>query len=271
MPAYISNNQLQNFHYLLNKSQEISIKNNLNTESFSLMKKRGNRNMKFIKTKNYSEMSKKAAGIIIKNILKKPDIVITLATGSTPKGLYKELVKAHKKTKIDFSKVKCFNLDEYYPIKKNNKNSFSNYLFKNLLNHINIQKPNINLLNGEAKNPKKECQDYEKKIKENPIDLTILGIGVNGHIAFNEPGSQGNSKTRLVNLKHKAPKKQALTMGIKTILSAKKIILLASEKSKAKAIKGLMKKKPNKNYPVSFLKKHKNITVIIDKKAASLL
>ena len=219
--------------------------------------------MKLIKAKNYNEMSEKASEIVIKNILKKPNLAIAFATGKTPVGLYKNLVKAHKEDKINFSKVKAFNLDEYYPISKKNKESSNYYLHKKLFDKLNIPKKNITLLSSQVKNWQKECSNYEKNIKKSKVDLMILGVGVNGHIAFNEPGSEINSKTRLVELKHKAVRKKALTIGVSTILSAKKVILLASGKKKTKAISYLIKSKPNKKYPVSFLKKHKNFTVII--------
>jgi len=227
--------------------------------------------MKLLKTKNYKELSTKAADIIIREISKKPNLVLGFATGKTPLGLYKNLVEVYKKRKIDFSKVKAFSLDEYYPIGKTDRKSYFYYLHKNLFDKINIKKENINLLNGETKNPGGECWDYENKIKKNPIDLQILGVGVNGHIAFNEPGSLKESKTRLVKLKHKAVKSKALTQGICTIMSAKKIILLASGKKKAEAIKCLLKCKPNKCCPVSFLRRHKNLIVIADKEVAGRL
>ena len=227
--------------------------------------------MKLIKVKNYSEMSEKAAELVVKDTDKKPALAIAFATGKTPLGLYKNLAEACRKKQVDFSKIKAFNLDEYYPIKKSDKKSFYYYLFKNLFNKINIKKENTNLLNGETKNPGGECWDYEKKIKKSPIDLQILGVGVNGHIGFNEPSSLKESRTRLVDLKHKAVKSKALTQGISTIMSAKKIILLASGKKKAEAIKCLLKCKPDKCCPISFLKKHKNFIVIVDKEAASLL
>ncbi len=223
--------------------------------------------MDVIKVKDYKELSEKASRILIDEILEKPNLTIGFATGATPLGLYKELIKAYKKKKINFSKVKAFNLDEYYLIKKTDKKSYNYYLFNNLFNNINIKKSNINLLNGEAKNPEKESKDYETKIKKNKIDVQILGVGVNGHIAFNEPGSSLNSKTRIVTVNQK----KALTMGISTIMSAKKLILLASGKAKSKAIKCLLDDDANKNCPVSFLKRHKNLTVIIDNKAGCLL
>lgn len=232
--------------------------------------------MKLLKTKNYAELSEKASEIIIKEIKRKPNLVLGFATGKTPLGLYKELVKAYKNKKVNFSKIKTFNLDEYYPIKKTDRKSYHYYMFKNLFDEVNVKRENINLLTGEAKNPVKECRNYENKIKKNPIDLQILGVGVNGHIAFNEPGSLINSKTRLVKLSDSTKKinkinKKALTMGISTIMKARKIIFLASGKKKARAIKWLMKCKPNKCCPVSFLKKHKNLVVIVDKEAGGLI
>jgi glucosamine-6-phosphate deaminase len=225
--------------------------------------------MKLIKVKNYQELSKKASEIIINEIKDKPNLTLGFATGKTPIGMYKNLVIAHKKKKIDFSKIKAFSLDEFYPIKKTNKKSYYYYLFSKLFNKINIKKKNINLLNGNSKNHIKECREYEDKIKKNPIDLQILGIGVNGHIGFNEPGSELNSKTRLVKLTHL--KGKGLTIGISTIMKSRKLLLLASGEKKAKAIQGLIKGKISKNCPASFLRRHKNIIVIIDKNAGSLL
>jgi len=238
--------------------------------------------MLIIETKNYAEMSKVGAKLITEEIKRNPNLVIGLATGRTPLGLYKELIKAYKNKKVDFSKATWFNLDEYYPIEKNNKNSFFYYLNKNFFEKINANKKNINFLNGETKNPYTECKNYEKKLKKNPLDVLILGIGANCHIAFNEPGSSFKSKTRLVSLKKETIKsiknfkkkdipKKALTIGISDILKSKKIILLASGKSKAKAVKNLIEKKINKKFPATILKKHENFILIIDKKASSLL
>lgn len=225
--------------------------------------------MKIIKVKGYEELSKKASEIVLKEIKENPHLTIGFATGKTPLGLYKKLVKAYRRNIVDFSNIKTFNLDEYYPIKKSNKRSYYYYMFSKLFNKINVRKENIRLLNGESKDPVKECKDYEHYIKDNPIDIQILGIGTNGHIGFNEPGSRLDSKTRLVNLTH--IKGKALTMGISTILKSKKIILLASGKKKAKATFGLVKGEVNTNCPASFLRKHKNITIIIDEKASFLL
>ena len=229
-------------------------------------------------------MSKIACENVIDEILKKPNIRIGFATGQTPLLMYKELTNAYRKNKISFSGITSFNLDEYYPISRKNKNSYYDYMQKNLFKKINIKKSNINSLNGEAKNPEKECKNYERKIKKKKINLQILGVGVNGHIGFNEPGSSFNSKTRLVKLaeqtiernsrffknKKEVPE-HALTMGIRTIMNCDKIIFLASGKNKANVVKALVEGRINKNCPASFLKKHKNLVLIIDKQAGRFL
>lgn len=225
--------------------------------------------MKLIKVKNYQELSEKASELIINEIKKKPNLTIGFATGKTPLGTYKNLVNAYKKKKIDFSKIKAFSLDEFYPVKNSSKRSYYYYLFSKFFSKINIPRENIALLDGDVKDFRKECGNYEKKITTNRIDLQILGIGVNGHIGFNEPGSDLKSRTRLVKLTHL--KGKGLTIGISTILKSKKIILLASGEKKAKAIQGLVKGKIGKDCPASFLRRHKNLTVIIDKNAASVL
>lgn len=223
--------------------------------------------MKIIIAKNYSELSKRAAEIVIGEMQRKPDLVLGFCTGATPLGLYRELVKAEKERGISFSRVTTFNLDEYYPIKKTDKNSFYYFMFKNLFGKVKIRKNKINILNGEAKNPKKECQLYRKKLQKNKIDLQILGIGANGHIAFNEPGSSFKSKTRLVNFAGQ----KALTMGIAEIMGAKKIILLASGIKKARAVKRMIEGTINPFCPASILQKHPNAIIILDEEAASLI
>lgn len=228
--------------------------------------------MRIVKVKNYRLMSKIASGLLIDEIASKPNLTVGFATGKTQKGFYKNLIRS----KSDFSKIRSFNLDEYYPIKKDNKKSLRYYMEKNFFKKVNIKRSHIDFLNGETKDPKKESKRYEEKIKKNPIDIQFLGLGVNGHIAYNEPGSKYNSRTRLVELapstiKRKGGPKHGITMGIKTILSAKKIVLLASGKDKAEAVKGLINGKIGEECPASFLRKHKDITIILDKKAAQLL
>ena len=217
--------------------------------------------MKTIKVKNHKELSEESFQVISNQIKKKPSSTLLIASGKTPKELYKKLTKS----KLNFSKIKIFNLDEIYKT-----NTYKNYFHKNLLNKINIKKSNIHLINGKTKNPKQECNLYEKKLNKNKPDLTILGIGTNSHIAFNEPGSKKSSKTRLIFLQNKK-KQQAITVGISTILKSKKILLLASGKKKKEAIKNLIKQTPSPKFPATLLKSHKDFTLIIDKTAGSLI
>jgi len=234
--------------------------------------------MIIIEVKNYKELSKKASDLLINEIHRNPKLVIGLATGISFLGFYKNLVNAYKKKLVDFSKVKTFNLDEYHPIKRIDKRSFNYYMNNLFFNKVNIKKINIHMLNGEAKNPKKECLAYEKELRKNPIDIQFLGVGINGHIGFNEPNSDIKSKTRLVKLTKSTIKRNwlfmrrnipdhALTIGIQDILKAKKIVLLASGKYKSLALSYLINKKINKQVPVSYLIKHKNLVIIADKGA----
>ncbi|MFH1427354.1 MAG: glucosamine-6-phosphate deaminase [Patescibacteria group bacterium] len=241
--------------------------------------------MKIIITKDYRSMSARAARIVIRQIQKKPGSVLGLATGDTPLGLYQNLLAAYKQGKISFKKVTTFNLDEYVALAKNNKNSYYHYMQRNLFKYINIDKKNIFIPNGQAEDFKKECQNYERMIKKSKgIDLLILGIGIDGHIGFNEPGSSFNSgihvvnltsSTRRVNAEHfkslKEVPKKAITMGLATIMQAKKILLLASGKDKADIIAMAFKGKITKQVPASILQRHHNLTVILDKKTASNL
>ncbi len=245
--------------------------------------------MKIIIAKNYNSMSAKAAELVIKQIQRKKNSVLGLATGNTPLGMYKNLARAYKKGEVNFKNAITFNLDEYVGLSENNKNSYHYYMRENLFKHIDIAQKNIFILNGSppagGKNLKKECGNFEKMIKEKGgIDLQILGIGLNDHIGFNEPGSSFKSKTRSVNLAtatrkanakyfsgaDKVPNK-ALTMGLATITRAKKIILLASGREKAEIIAKALAGKITPAVPASILQKHPDVTVILDKEAASEL
>jgi glucosamine-6-phosphate deaminase len=240
--------------------------------------------MKIIVTKNYEDMSLKASNLIINKINSKNKFVIGLATGNTPLKTYKNLIKEYKKNKVSFKNVISFNLDEYVGLKPTHNQSYSYYMNNNLFNHIDINKKNTFIPLGVG-NIEKNSQDFEKKIKLfGPIDLQILGIGTNAHIGFNEPGSSEDSQTQEVKLslstiksnqkffnnKNNIPKK-AISMGIGTIMKANLIILLASGKIKAKAIKDTIERKITKKVPASYLQKHKNVIIIVDKDAASLL
>ncbi len=225
--------------------------------------------MKLIEVKNHKELSRIASEIIIESVKRKPNSVIGFATGKTPKRTYKNLVKAYKNKRVDFSRIKAFNLDEFYPISKNSCKSYKRYLSKRIFSKINISPKNIFIIDGATKSPKRECESYEKKLAKNRIDLQILGMGKNGHIGFNEPGSPKNSKTRVVELTH--IKGKAITMGIKSIMNSKNILLLVSGKKKSKAVYRLIEGKIGSGFPASFLREHKNLIVIIDKKAGLLV
>jgi glucosamine-6-phosphate deaminase len=240
---------------------------------------------KVIVFEDSQEISKYAVDIIAKALVKKPNLVFGVPTGKTVIPIYQELTKTYKEKNLNFSKTKVFALDEYRGLKPGQKQTFKYYLDKNLFTRINFKEENINFLNGSAINIKKECEQYEEKIKKaGGIDLMFLGLGVNGHIAFNEPGSQPKSRTREIVLTYqtrtsnfgmigsliKAPKR-GLTIGIATILDSKKIVLIATGAHKAKAVKAMLESPIGPDCPATFLRNHKDATILLDKKAASLL
>ena len=240
--------------------------------------------MNIIVTENYAELSDKAAGIIAQKITEKPDAVLGLATGSTPLGLYREFIRLFGCKKIDLSQVVTFNLDEYVGLEAQNPQSYRYFMHKNLFDHVNIKPENIFIPNGQAENFEKECRDYENKIKKHGgIDLQILGIGHDGHIGFNEPGSLCDSRTRVVDLDAQTIQdnsrffnnnldqvpKQAITMGIATILDARACLLLASGANKAAIVARALQGPVTPAVPASFLQTHKNLIVILDKEAAA--
>ncbi|APH20433.1 glucosamine-6-phosphate deaminase [Clostridium botulinum] len=241
--------------------------------------------MRIIVVDNYEEMSKKAAAMIASQVILKPDSVLGLATGDTPIGMYKEIINIYKNQKMDFSKVRTFNLDEYYGLNREDPQSYYYYMMNNLFNHVNIDENNINIPNGMADDIEIECKEYERKIaKAGGIDLQILGIGVNGHIGFNEPDTSFEAETHLVNLNEKTIESnsrffsskdqvptKAISMGIRTIMHSKKIILLACGSVKSNAIFKAINDKITPNIPASILQLHKDVVVIVDKKAASKL
>ncbi|GAA0743352.1 glucosamine-6-phosphate deaminase [Clostridium oceanicum] len=239
--------------------------------------------MRIIVVNNYEEMSRKAADMMASQVILKPDSVLGLATGSTPLGMYKELVDRYEKEGLDFSKVTTFNLDEYYGITRENTQSYYYYMRNNLFKHINIDLQKTNIPNGSAESIEKECEEYEERIKKaGGIDIQVLGIGSNGHIGFNEPDINFEAETHLVNLDEETIKAnsrffnskedvpvKAISMGIKTIMQSKKIILLANGEGKAEAIYETVKGKINPNTPASILQLHNDVTIILDKNAAS--
>lgn len=241
--------------------------------------------MKIIICKNYEELSSTAANLIKDQIISKKDSVLGLATGSSPLKTYEKLVDLYKNNLLDFSEIKSVNLDEYKGLTKDNTNSYYFFMKENFFNKINIKEENINIPNGMALDELEECENYEEKINSlGGIDLQLLGIGHNGHIAFNEPASHFSKETHCVELSESTIKansrffetedevpKKAFTMGIGTIFKAKKIILIASGKDKAKIIKEAFFSEVNPNVPASILQFHKDVSIILDEDAASLI
>lgn len=237
--------------------------------------------MRVIVCENYDEVSKKAAQIVASEVVLNPKAVLGLATGSTPVGMYKILAEMNKNGEIDFSSIKSFNLDEYYPMSADNDQSYRYFMNENLFNHINIDINNTHVLDGLAKDPEKECADYDKMIEEaGGIDIQVLGIGQNGHIAFNEPDSFLYANTHITDLTESTIKAnsrffekiedvptKALTMGIASILKARRIIILATGASKKEITKELIEGEISTSNPASMLKVHKDVILICDKEA----
>ncbi len=233
----------------------------------------------------YDELSAVAADIVAAEMKKKPDFVLGLATGSSPVGLYTKLAEKNQAGEIDFSNVRTFNLDEYYPIDPENDQSYRYFMNKNLFNKTNIRLENTRVPDGTADDTDKFCASYEADIKAaGGIDLQVLGIGNNGHIGFNEPCDKFYTNTHVVELTENTieansrffesadlvPKK-AITMGAGTIMNAKKIVLVANGKNKAQALYEALCGDVTPYNQCSVLQYHKDVTFILDKEAASLL
>jgi len=232
--------------------------------------------MKIIKVENYLEMSAYIADRFIEQINEKKNSVLGLATGSTPEGAYKILCDKFQNGEIDFSLVTTFNLDEYYPINPADKNSYRYFMEEKLFSKVNIKRENINIPLGNAVDAAKECELYEKKIqKAGGIDLQLLGIGVNGHIGFNEPAESLDGTTHMTQLTQQTIKsnarffeneqdvpKYALTMGIGSIMKARSIIIAAGGNEKKKAISMLCDGKINTMCPATILCAHPDVTLV---------
>ena len=241
--------------------------------------------IELIITNDYDDMSKKAADIIFSLLKNNPNATLGLATGSTPIGTYNELIKKYNKNEISFENVTTFNLDEYIGLEPFHPQSYFKYMYDHLFKHININLNNTHIPKGEG-NLELNVKEYESLLNNNKINLQILGVGRNGHIGFNEPGTDFNIGVHDVSLHNKTIKdnarffendinkvpKKAITMGIKNILDAETIILMANGTDKADAIKNVMGNKVDINIPVTVLQNHKGkVYVIVDKKAASKL
>lgn len=241
--------------------------------------------MKLIVVNNYEELSKVAAKEFSKVIKEKENAVLGLATGGTPVGMYKELIKMYEKKELNFSKITTVNLDEYIGLNPEHNQSYRYFMNNNLFNHINIDKSNTFIPNGLAEDLEAQCKEYDQKISElGGIDIQLLGVGNNGHIAFNEPNNELSSGTHIISLTDNTieanarffdniddvPRK-AITMGVGGIMKAKKIILIASGESKAEAIKGIFSGKITTANPATMLQMHRDVTVIVDEAAAKLI
>lgn len=241
--------------------------------------------MKIIKAKDYKDMSRKAANIISAQVIMKPACVLGLATGSTPIGTYAQLVEWYNKGDIDFSEVTTVNLDEYKGISKDNDQSYYYFMNENLFSKINIRKERTFLPDGMEPDSDKACADYNKIITDvGGVDLQLLGLGHNGHIGFNEPGMAFEAETHCVALTESTIKanqrffasadevpKQAYTMGIKTIMQARKILVVVSGEDKAAIVKEAFTGPITPKVQASVLQLHNDVIVVADEAALSLL
>lgn len=240
--------------------------------------------MKIIKVKDYQELSQVASEIFVNEIKKNPSLTLGLATGSSPIGLYQNLIKQYEQGNITFKDVKTFNLDEYCGLDRNHPQSYYSFMQENLFSKIDINLENVNLPRTDGENLEELAKEYNDLLAQNEIDLQVLGIGSNGHIGFNEPGTPFDQETFVVELAEKTRQDNkrffntidevpthAITMGIKNILSAKKIVLLASGKAKAEAIYNTVKGTPSPDVPASALQNHPDVTIIVDEEAGSLI
>ena len=239
--------------------------------------------MKIYVTEDYQSMSRKAANILSAQIILKPTSVLGLATGSTPVGMYKQLVIWYEKGDLDFAGVKTVNLDEYVGLEPTHEQSYRRFMQVNFFDHININPANTNVPDGLAADPQAECQWYNKVIRDmGGIDIQVLGIGRNGHIGFNEPGNAFELETHVVDLtestieanarffssRDEVPR-QAMTMGIKSIMMARKILLMVSGEDKADAVKAAFTGPVTPQVPASILQLHPYVTLVADKAAMS--
>lgn len=239
--------------------------------------------MRIYKGKDYADMSRKAANIISAQVIMKPDCVLGLATGSTPIGLYQQLVAWYEKGDLDFSEVRTVNLDEYKGLSRENDQSYYYFMHHNLFDHVNLPAENSHLPNGMEPDSDKECRRYSELIRSmGGVDLQLLGIGHNGHIGFNEPGDAFDNDVHCVDLTQSTIEankrffasaddipKQAYTMGIKTIMQAKKILIVASGEDKADIVRDAFFGPITPKVPASVLQLHNDVTLVADEAALS--
>ena len=240
--------------------------------------------MKIIITNDYDTMSKAAFEIMSALVKSNPAAVLGLATGTTPLGLYALMAKDHREHGTSYQKIRTVNLDEYAGLGLESEHSYVYFMRKNLFEHLDSPLENTNIANGKAKNLEEECARYNALLETMPQDIQVLGIGSNGHVAFNEPGTPFDSTTHVVDLAASTIKdnarlfareedvpRQALTMGLKNIMQAKKVLILANGKNKAKAVYGLVRGPVTQSLPASILQLHPDCTLVCDEAAAALL
>lgn len=243
--------------------------------------------MEIVIVKDAAEQAELAAAAICRQVEIKADSVLGLATGRTPELTYGRLVKAHKEDGVDFSRVRTFNLDEYLGLSREHDQSYHHFMHDRLFKHINVKPENINVPDGMAADPESACQDYEREIEAvGGIDLQLLGVGSNGHIAFNEPGSSLASRTQVKTLtestirdnarlffngnKAEVPR-FAITMGVGTIMEARQLLLLATGERKAEIVRAFLEGPITASVTASALQMHPKVTVVLDEAAASKL
>ena len=238
--------------------------------------------MKIIVTDNYEQASLEAFKVMKGVVVKKPNAVLGLATGSTPLGLYKNMIEDHKENGTSYKDVVSFNLDEYVGLPRDHKESYYTFMHTNLFSGIDILEENVHLPYG---NTKEDCDAYEKAMEDYSVDVQLLGIGGNGHIGFNEPGTPFTETTHIVELQERTRvdnarffdndinqvPTHAITMGIATIMKAKKVLLVATGENKADAVYAMIKGEPTVDCPASALQNHPDVVVVLDKGAASKL
>ncbi|PSL41633.1 glucosamine-6-phosphate deaminase [Planomicrobium soli] len=234
---------------------------------------------------NFDTLSKEAAKRVEEQLAEKKASVLGLATGSTPIGLYQKMSEGVKKRGMSYRYVQTINLDEYLGLDPAHPRSYHTFMEEHLFKHIDLPEANRHLPNGKPGSVEEECLRYERLIDSiGPIDLQILGLGTNGHIGFNEPGTAEDEETHCVQLADSTREDNArffgsidevpthaITMGIRSILKSKEILLLASGKNKAEAVKTLLEKKVTKEFPASFLWNHDNVTLMVDREAYGLV
>jgi len=235
--------------------------------------------------KTYEDLSQKGARLVADRLRRKPNLVLGLATGSTPLGLYKALIEKCKNEGLDFSKITTFNLDEYIGLPRSHEQSYHYFMHESFFKHINLDPRHTHVPDGMARDIEAQCEWYEQRIVEvGVIDLQILGIGANGHLAFNEPGSSLGSRTRIKTLSERTVRdnarffasmdqvpRYAITMGIGTIMEARELLILASGESKADAVKAAVEGPITATCPASICQMHRRAYIIIDEAARSKL